>query len=142
MAFTPTYDTPQLQAPILGYSGLVTTANTARDGTGTVSTIFTADATNGGRAFRVTAMAAGTNPQSVLRIFYNNGDATSTASNNVLIAEVDLPPTTASASLPLAPVYKDLNLDIPPSTNPGRITCCVGTSGTDGWYFSCTGRKY
>lgn len=142
MAFTPSTDTAQFQEGVLGYSALITTANTARDGTGTVSTVFTADASNGGRAFRVTAMSAGTNPQSVLRVFYNNGDNNATASNNVLIAEVDLPETVASASSALAPAYKDLNLDLPPTASPGRILCCVGTSGTDGWYVHCTGRNY
>lgn len=56
-----------------GTTGPIKTANTAKDGTGVVTTIFTADATNGGRVERVRARACGTNTASVLRVFINNG---------------------------------------------------------------------
>src|SRR4051812_17212374 len=74
----------------------ILTANTAKDGTGTVVTIFVADATNGGRVERVRARALGTNVATVLRIFINNGSTNATAANNTLWAEATLPATTLS----------------------------------------------
>ena len=62
----------------------LTTANTAKDGTGTVALIFTADASNGGRVERVRAVPLGTNTASVLRIFINNGSDPTTAANNTI----------------------------------------------------------
>ena len=51
----------------------ITTANTAKDGSGTVATVFTADATNGGyiKGLKVTPKA--TNVQTVLRVFITEG---------------------------------------------------------------------
>lgn len=51
--------------------------------------------------------ASGTTNASVLRIWRNNGSANTTAANNVLIAEVDLPATTvtALATSSINPIY-------------------------------------
>ena len=54
------------------------TANTAKDGTGTVASVFTADATNGGYVQKLVARALGTNVATVLRVFVNNGSASTT----------------------------------------------------------------
>ena len=77
------------------WTNALKTANTAKDGTGTVATIFTAGA-NGARVDRIRIRALGTNVATVLRIFINNGGATSTPTNNVLYAEITVAATTAS----------------------------------------------
>jgi len=79
----------------IAWSGILTSANTAKDGTGTVETIFTAGA-DGGRVERIRIRALGTNVATVLRIFINNGSANSTAGNNTLYAEITLAATTLS----------------------------------------------
>ena len=136
MAFT--YDTPQFLAANIGYSGLIQTANTAKDGTGTVSTIFTANATNGSRVFRVTALPAGTNTASVLRIWINDGSGF-TAADNVLFRELSLPATTLTEVAAQTPVYYDFNLDLIASY---RLTCAIGTTVAAGWYVTAFGRDY
>lgn len=77
------------------WSGLLKTANTAKDGTGTVETIFTAGA-NGSRVERIRVRAVGTNTQTVLRIFINNGSDPTVAANNVLYAEKTISGTSIS----------------------------------------------
>lgn len=79
----------------ISWSGILQTANTAKDGTGTVSTIFTAGA-DGARVERIRVRAIGTNVATVLRIFINNGSTNATPANNVLYAEITLASTTIS----------------------------------------------
>ncbi|MGH6907508.1 MAG: hypothetical protein ACREDX_06580, partial [Aestuariivirga sp.] len=74
----------------------LTAANTAKDGTGTVATVFVADAAEGGFVHKLVARALGTNVATVLRVFINNGSANATAANNILFAEMTLPATTLS----------------------------------------------
>jgi hypothetical protein len=81
--------------------GTITTANTAKDGTGTVVTIFTAGA-DGARVDRIVARALGTNVATVLRVFINNGSDSTVAANNTLVAEKTLPSTTLSEVAELA----------------------------------------
>ena len=50
----------------------VTTANTARDGTGTVVTVFTAG-TNGSRIDDITVVSTGTTTAGVVRLFIHDG---------------------------------------------------------------------
>src|SRR5689334_7621192 len=88
-----------IQDGATGPTGPLITSNTAMDGSGSVTPLFTADATNGGfiREVRVRAVGTNSNP-SCLRLFINNGSTTATVSNNSLIDEINLPATTASNS--------------------------------------------
>jgi hypothetical protein len=52
--------------------GQVSTANTARDGTGTIATIFTAGA-SGSRVDDIAIVATGTTTAGVVRLFINDG---------------------------------------------------------------------
>ena len=97
------------------------TANTAKDGTGTVATVFTADATNGGYVQKLVARALGTNVATVLRVFVNNGSATTTAANNVLVAELTLPATTLSEVSAQPDMTLPLNLSPMPLVQPPSI---------------------
>ena len=117
----------------------ITTANTAKDGTGTVHTVFTADATEGGWAGTLIARAAGTNVATVLRVFINNGSANSTPGNNILRYEMTLPATTLSEVAQLAPYELSINLAIPAGY---KINCTIGTTVAAGYYLSVAGGKY
>ena len=95
-----------------GTAGPILTAVTAMDGTGTVTTVFTAGA-NGSYVQRLICRPVGTNVASVLRVFLNNGSTNATQANNVIIAEATLPASTANAAAALAPVELPLNYAIP-----------------------------
>lgn len=69
------------------------TSNTAKDGTGTVLTVFTADAINGSRVDYLKVRALGSNIATVLRVFINNGSTNATPANNVLFMERTIPTT-------------------------------------------------
>jgi len=130
----------------------LTAANTALDGTGTVGTIFTATTATGidSRIERIRAMPLGTNVKSVARIFINNGGSNGTASNNTLIAEIDLPATTASSTAPVGPspalelpIVADINALFPNGLPNGyNINVCLGTAVAAGWQFTGFGGDY
>lgn len=78
------------------------TANTAVDGTGTVTTIFTADATNGSYLKSIIikqAKAVAVSTACVARFFINNGQTNATAGNNLLYKEFVLPAVTPSSTV-------------------------------------------
>lgn len=117
----------------------LTAANTAKDGTGTVLTVFTADATNGGYVQKLRLRAAGTNVASVARIFINNGASNATPGNNILFDEVSLPATTLIETAALAVVEIPLNFALPPGY---KINVVLGTAVSAGYYISVVGGKY
>jgi hypothetical protein len=117
----------------------ITTANTAKDGTGTVLTVFTADATNGGFVQKIRFRPAGTNVATVARVFINNGSTTSTAANNILYDEIGLAATTLSEVLSQIPYELPMNIALPPGY---RILITLGTTVAAGYYVSVVGGKY
>jgi hypothetical protein len=117
----------------------ITTANTARDGTGTVLTCFTADTTNGGFVQRIRFRAAGTNIATVARVFINNGLSNSTPSNNVLYDEITLAATTLSEVASLAVYELPLNFALPPGY---ELNVTLGTTVAAGYFVSVIGGKY
>ena len=119
--------------------GQVDTANTAKDGTGTVVTVFTADATEGGRIEKVRVRVKGTNVATVLRLFINNGSTNATAANNVLFTEVTLPATTLSEAAALVEQEVPLNLSLPPGY---KINAAIGTTVAAGYALTGVGGKY
>lgn len=124
---------------------LLQTANTAKDGTGTVVTFFTAGA-DGGRVEKIRAKAAGTNVATVLRIFINNGGANSTPANNILYAEKTIAATTLSEAAAL------LTNELPDTTDTTafpivlpagyKIIATIGTTVAAGLYLSAVGSSY
>lgn len=122
-----------------GAAGPLKTANTAKDGTGTVLTVFTADATEGSFVFKVIARAVGTNTTSVLRIFLNNGSTNATLANNSLIAELNMAGTTLSETTAQPDYEKELNIALPAGY---KINVTLGTTVAAGVQVSCTGGKY
>lgn len=125
--------------------GTISAANTAKDGTGTVVTIFIADATNGGRVERIRIKHLGTNVATVLRLFINNGSTNATAANNTLVAEVTLPATTnvetAAVTLQELPTAADVILPI--ALPPGyKLNVTLGTAVAAGYQVTAIGGKY
>jgi hypothetical protein len=53
----------------------ISTANTNRDGSGTIGTIFTADATDGSIVDHIDITAIGTTTAGVVRLYVHNGSA-------------------------------------------------------------------
>ncbi len=116
----------------------ITTANTAKDGTGTVLTCFTANV-DGAFVQRIRFRSAGTNIATVARVFINNGSTNATAANNVLYDEITLAATTLSEVAAL-PVYElPLNFALPAGY---VLNVTLGTTVAAGYYVSVIGGKY
>ena len=73
--------------------GQVSTANTTRDGTGTIATIFTAGS-NGSRIDAIILKAIATTTAGMIRLFVHDG------TNARLLTEVPVTPLTPSGTLP------------------------------------------
>lgn len=120
-------------------TSVLTTQNTAKDGTGTVLTCFSADSTNGGFVQRIRFRSAGTNIATVARVFINNGLTNATPANNILYDEITLAATTLSEVAAL-PVYElPLNFALPPGF---RLNVTLGTTVAAGYYVSVIGGRY
>lgn len=122
-----------------GAAGPLKTANTAKDGTGTVLTVFTSDATNGGFVQRLRFRAAGTNTATVARVFVNNGSTNATIANNVLVDEITLSATALSEVAAVAMYELPLNFALPAGY---KINVVVGTTVAAGYSVSVIGGKY
>ena len=116
----------------------LTTQNTAKDGTGTVLTVFTANV-DGAFVQRIRFRSAGTNIATVARVFINNGSTNATAANNILYDEITLAATTLS-EVAAQPVYElPLNFALPPGY---KLNVTLGTTVAAGYYVSVIGGKY
>jgi hypothetical protein len=121
----------------------VATANTNLDGTGTIGTdiylVFTSAATWGSYLQSIVVSPRGTNVATVLRVFLNNGSANTTPANNVKIAEITLPASTASAVAQLPTFEVSLNRAIAPGF---RVLVTVGTTVAGGYAVTAFGGSY
>lgn len=103
MATSPNF----AQTPKIGAAS-VSAANTARDGTGTIVTVFTAAATYGSRLNRVVLQATDNPADSVVTIFLHDG------SSFWLFDEFDLgDPAAASTTAPGMRMERFYDVDIP-----------------------------
>ena len=140
---------PANTAPIFSNKGsiqwnpaILTAANTAKDGTGTVATVCTGNAAgnNAGNLIqKLVARALGTNVATVLRVFINNGSTNATALNNTLIAELTLPATTLSEVAAQADTVLPLDLILPAGF---KINCTLGTAVAAGYALTVLGGEY
>jgi hypothetical protein len=73
--------------------GQISTANTNRDGTGTIGTVFTAGA-NGSRIDMIDLQATATTTAGMIRLFVHDG------TNAILIGELPVTAVTPSGTLP------------------------------------------
>jgi len=116
----------------------ITTANTAKDGTGTVLGVFTAG-TNGSYVQRIRFRPAGTNVQTVARLFINNGSTNGTAANNILFDEITIAATTLSETTSQSTFEIPLNFALPAGY---VLNVTIGTSIAAGLYVSAIGGDY
>lgn len=133
--------------PQVGF-GTVDTANTAKDGTGTVVTVATAGA-NGARVDQIKVRALGTNVATVMRFFINNGSDPTTATNNTLIHEATIAATTLSEVAELADndilIAKEGSESVPPIPYlPAgyKINITIGTTVAAGLQVTVHGGDY
>ena len=117
----------------------LTASNTAKDGTGTVMTVFQADSTNGSYLSTLSFRAAGTNVATVARVFINNGGTNSVAANNILYNEITLSATTLSEVASTANYVLPMNIALPPGY---KINVTIGTTVAAGYYISAIGGDY
>lgn len=118
--------------------GTITTANTAKDGTGTVVTVFTAT-TEGSRIEKLRFRALGTNVATVARVFINNGSTNVTATNNSLYEEITLPATTLSEVAQLTNQEINLGLVLPAGY---KINITIGTTVAAGYAITTVAGDY
>lgn len=119
-------------------SAALLSANTAKDGTGAIASVFTAGA-DGAFVQRLVARPLGTNVATVLRVFVNNGATNATVANNSLVAEMTLPATTLSEVASLPPYELALNFALPAGF---KITCTIGTAVAAGLALTVLGGSY
>lgn len=127
------------RTPQVEWGTTLTTANTAKDGTGTVVTVFTADATEGSRLDFIKVRALGTNVATVMRFFLNNGSDPTTATNNSLVMERTIAATTLSEVAELADVTVPFDMALPAGY---KINVTIGTTVAAGLRVSAFGGKY
>lgn len=108
----------------------LTTANTAKDGTGTVVQISAVFGVNGAFVESVEALPIGTNVASVLRVFLNNGSTPSTAANNILLEEISLPATTLNEAAAQTKVVIPINRAFKAGFT---LYATIGTTVAAGW---------
>jgi len=125
--------------PQISWGTNLTTANTAKDGTGTIVTVFTAKAVDGSRLDYLKSRARGTNVATVLRVFINNGSDPTTAANNVLFMERTIPATTVSEIAELADVYIPMDISMPAGY---KINVTIGTTVVAGLMVTAIGGEY
>lgn len=118
--------------------GVIDTANTAKDGTGTVVGVFTAGS-NGSFLEKVVIKAKGTNVATALRVWLNNGSTNATAGNNTLIADITIAATTNSETAKLADNEILINMPIPAGY---VVNITIGTSVAAGLHVSGWGGDY
>lgn len=128
-----------IRTPSVQFVTTGTSANTNLDGTGTVATIFTADATNGSRVDEVVLEALGTNVATVVRLFVNNGTTNATAANNSLVYEQAVVANTLSQTAASTRYVIPLNIALPPGY---KINCTIGTAVAAGIQATAKGGHY
>lgn len=132
--------------PIFGLNPNITvgitiaTANTAVDGTGTVSIAHTAGSF-GSLVRRLRGKATGTAVASVLSIFINNGATNTSAGNNSFWDEGQLPAITGTNVASTQPLDLQFN---PALVLPSgyRILLAIRTTVANAWAFTVDGIDY
>jgi hypothetical protein len=126
------------QTPIFTVGATVTTANTAKDGTGTVVLIYTAGV-NGSRIDSIKVRSTGTAVATVLRVFVNNGATNVTATNNSLYVEATIAATTLSETSALVDNLILMNISLPATY---RVYVTIGTTLATPLQVSAVGGDY
>lgn len=128
-----------VQTPRVSFVTTGVNANTALDGTGTVATVFTADATDGSKIERVRFWHLGTNIATVVRLFVNNGATNATATNNTLIHEETMAANTVSQTAKSVPIDWYCDLVLPAGY---KLNVTIGTAIASGIQVTAIGGDY
>ena len=83
----------------------------------------------------------GTNPQAVVRMYVNDGGATTTASTSAMIGEITVPATTASANAAIVSFEQPINKAIQAGYKI-YVTFAASTAFTAGFQFTCFAGDY
>ena len=126
------------QTPIFTVGATVTTANTAKDGTGTVVLIYTAGV-NGSRIDNIKVRSTGTAVATVIRVFVNNGATNVTATNNSLYVEATIAATTLSETAAQVDNLILMNISLPATY---RVYATIGTTVAAALQVSAQGGDY
>ena len=126
------------QTPVFTVGQTITTANTAKDGTGTVVLLYTAGA-NGSRVDAIKVRSTGTAVATVIRIFVNNGSTNATATNNSLYTEATIAATTLSEVAAQTDNSLTMNISLPASY---RVYATIGTTVAAALQVSAVGGDY
>ena len=110
--------------PVIPVGQTIITANTAKDGTGAVVTLYTAGA-NGSKCDAVQVAFTGTSVATVLRLFINNGATPTVATNNTLFKSVTVPANTLSEVAAAADFSVPIGLTLPAGY---KILATIGTT--------------
>ncbi|MDB6151466.1 MAG: hypothetical protein JWQ44_2914 [Chthoniobacter sp.] len=103
----------------------MTTADTSLTAPSTAGALVATAGADGAMVFRLFAKPLGTNIQTVIRVFVNNGSTVATAANNSLLREWTIPASTAAANSALLDYEIPLNLKLKATY---RIYVSVGTT--------------
>ena len=126
------------QTPVFPVGQTITTANTAKDGTGTVVLLYTAGA-NGSRIDAIKVRNTGTAVATVIRIFVNNGATNATATNNSLYVEATIAAATLSETSALADNVITMGISLPATY---RVYATIGTTVATALQVSAVGGDY
>ena len=132
MAINPSYAaTPRCAI------GQVSTANTARDGTGTIATIFTAGA-SGSRIDAINLKAIATTTAGMIRLFIHDG------TNARLLTEVPVVAVTPSATAPAWEVQLNTNSmsQMLPIILPTGYSLRAATNNAETFNLLCVGGDF
>lgn len=129
--------------PNIGFANLLAaSANTALDGTGTVSTVFTAGSFGSmvNSIIVKSGTTTATSAAGTMRIWINNGSSNAVTTNNSLIREFILTANTASATAATLNYEFPLNIQLPAGY---KINVTVATmAASTSWQFTCQGADY
>lgn len=125
--------TPAFAATPRCSTAQISTANTARDGTGTLGTLFTAPA-NGTRIDRIEVKATGTTTAGMVRLFINDG------TNTRLWKEV--PVTAITPSGTVTAFAATLDLSARPELLPSGYSIKAGTNNAETFNVKATGGDF
>ena len=120
-----------------GAAGPLKTQNTALDGTGTSLTVYTAPA-DGGYVEDISCAPAGTNIQTVIRVWLADGAGTAIG-DSVKIQEMTLPATTAAANAALPHPRVPIRMPIPAGY---RLRVTLGTTVAAGYFICANAGEY
>lgn len=138
---------PANTAPIFPLTPATTWANVTAPAANTTTDLtsgtsynsnFTAGA-NGARIDYLRLRSLGTNVATVLRVWLNNGSATTTAANNALFYERTLSSTTVSQTAEQPDIMVPMNVSIPSGY---KLYYTFGTACAAGYHITVVGGQY